>query len=68
MLTDELQMYCLEKSEHASVAAKIVLVLFLSSKKNPVKYRAKIPRVEAQDRGMRELNFHCFGSKAFFVI
>lgn len=33
MLTDGLQMYCLEKSEHASVAAKIVLVLFLSFEK-----------------------------------
>lgn len=33
MLTDELQMYCLEKTEHASVAAKIVLVLFLSFEK-----------------------------------
>lgn len=30
MLTDELQMYCLEKSEDTSVAAKIVLILFLS--------------------------------------
>lgn len=46
MLTDGLQMYCLEKSEHASVAAKIVLVLFLSfEKKKTVKYRAKIPGV-----------------------
>lgn len=64
MFTDELQMYCLEKSEHASVAAK--MVLFLSLEKKTVKYRAKIPGVEAQDRGVGELHFHCFGSRAFF--
>lgn len=53
-------MYCLEKSEHASVAAK--RVLFLRSEKKTVKYRAKISGAEAQYRGVGELNFHCFGS------
>lgn len=39
MFTDEWQMYCLEKSEHASVAAKTVL--FLSSEKKDCQVQSK---------------------------
>lgn len=63
MFTDEWQMFYLEKSEHASVAAK--MVLFLSSEKRNCQVQKKIPGVEAQDRGVGELHFHCFGSRAF---
>lgn len=75
MLTDELQMYCLEKSQHASGAAEVVCGFFKLWKekkkkkktKKTVKDTVKIPRVEAQDKEMEELHLHCSGSKAHSV-
>lgn len=44
---------------------KLFLFLFLSSEKKTVKYRTKIPEAEAQDRGIGDLNFHCFLFQSF---
>jgi len=54
-------MYWLEKSEHDSVAAKIVL--FLGFEKKTVKYRAKIPGLRPRTRERESLILIVLGPK-----